>query len=63
LGFFDEVEVAESLIPEPERSQFDLYAYELLDQPFAGGCAESWAVPQLASKPPGSASIIAVRHL
>src|SRR5689334_15492415 len=47
LGFFDRIDIAESLVPESERSQFDVYAYEFLDERFAGGRAEPWPVPQL----------------
>jgi hypothetical protein len=54
LGFFDELEVAESLVPESERSQFDIYGYELLDQRFVGGVIEAWPVPLLACTPAGS---------
>lgn len=54
LGFFDEADIAESLVPEPDRSHFDVYAYEFLDERFARGLAEPWIVPQLACKPPGS---------
>jgi len=53
LGFFDDVDIAESLVPEADRSQFDIYAYEFLDERFAGGLAEPWALPRLACKPPG----------
>lgn len=54
LGFFDDVDMAESLVPEPDQSQFDVYAYEFLDERFAGGVAEAWPVPRLACTPPGS---------
>jgi hypothetical protein len=54
LGFFDDVDIAESLVPEPDRSQFDVYAYEFLDERFAGGLAEPWTVPQLVCTPPGN---------
>lgn len=53
LGFFDYVDTAESLVPEAERSRFDVYAYEFLDERFAGGLAEPWTVPRLGCKPPG----------
>lgn len=53
LGFFDDAETAQSLVPEPERSHFDVYGYEFLDERFDGGVAESWPVPQLACEPPG----------
>jgi hypothetical protein len=54
LGFFDDADIAESLVAAPERSHFDVYGYEFLDERFTGGVTESWAVPQLACKPPGS---------
>lgn len=53
LGFFDQVDIAESVVPESERAHFDVYAYEFLDERFAGGLAEPWLVPALACKPPG----------
>jgi hypothetical protein len=53
LGFFDDVDIAECLVPEPERLQFDIHAYEFLDERFAGGLAERWTVPPLSCKPPG----------
>jgi hypothetical protein len=54
LGFFDDVDIAESLVPESDRSKFDVDAYELLDERFVGGLAEPWAAPPLLCKPPGS---------
>jgi hypothetical protein len=54
LGFFDDVGIAEGLIPESDRAQFDIDAYEFLDQRFDGGLAEPWRVPRLGCKPPGS---------
>jgi hypothetical protein len=54
LGFFDDIDTAESIVPEPDRSQFDLHAHEFLDERFAGGLAELWAIPPLACKRPGS---------
>lgn len=54
LGFFDTVDIAESLVPEPYRSQFDIDAYEFLGERFAGGLAEPWTVPKLICNPPGS---------
>lgn len=54
LGFFDDVGTAESLVPEADRSQFEVYAYELLDERFDRGTAERWTVPPLACKSPGS---------
>jgi hypothetical protein len=53
LGFFDDVDIVESLIPEPDRSQFDVYAYEFFDERFVRGVAEPWTLPQLACKRPG----------
>ena len=53
LGFFDDVDTAESLVPGSDRSQFEVYAYDLLDERFDGGIAEPWTVPALACKPPG----------
>jgi hypothetical protein len=52
LGFFDDVDSAEAVVPEAARSQFELYAYEVSDERFAGGIAEPWAVPSLACEPP-----------
>jgi len=54
LGFFDDVGLAEAVVPEPDRSQFQIYAYEFLGERFAGGLAEAWTVPSLACTPPGS---------
>lgn len=54
LGFFDDVDAAESVVPESDQSQFDVYAYEFLDERFVAGIAESWTVPPLACKLPGS---------
>jgi hypothetical protein len=54
LGFFDDVGLAESVIPESARSQFDIYAYEFLDERFAGGLVEAWAMPPLDCSPPGA---------
>jgi hypothetical protein len=56
LGFFDDVGLAESVIPEPEQSQsqFDIYAYEFLDERFACGLVEAWLMPPLDCSPPGS---------
>jgi hypothetical protein len=54
LGFFDDVALAEAVVPESERSQFQVYAYEFLDERFAGGLAEPWTVPPLSCKLPGS---------
>jgi hypothetical protein len=54
LGFFDDVDVAESVVPESDRSQFEIYAYEFLDERFAEGLAEPWTVPRVACKTPGS---------
>jgi hypothetical protein len=51
LGFFADVDIAESIVPESERSQFDVYAYEFLDERFAGGLTEPWTVPPLTCKP------------
>jgi hypothetical protein len=54
LGFFDNVEAAEAVVPESDQSQFDVYAYEFLDERFVGGIAEPWTVPPLACRLPGS---------
>jgi len=54
LGFFDDVAIAESLVPESDRSKFDVYAYEFLDERFVEGLAEPWAAPPLPCGPPGS---------
>ncbi len=54
LGFFGDVDIAESIVPESERSHFDVYAYEFLDERFAEGLAEAWTVPPLTCRPPGS---------
>ena len=54
LGFFDDVDLAEAVVPEQERSLFDIYAYEFLDTRFALGRSESWKVPRLNCKPVGS---------
>jgi len=54
LGFFDDVDIAESVVPVSDRSQFEVYAYEFLDQRFDGGIASPWILPPLACKPPGS---------
>jgi len=45
LGFFDDVDTAESLVPGSDRSQFAVYAYDLLDERFEGGIAEPCTVP------------------
>lgn len=50
LGFFDDVDAAEAVVPEAERSQFELYAYEFLDERFASGLAEPWPMPPLVCK-------------
>jgi hypothetical protein len=52
LGFFDDVDLAEALIPEADHGQFDVHAYEFLDERFTGGLAEPWAVPRLLCKSP-----------
>lgn len=52
LGFFDDVHIAESIVPVSERSQFEVYAYEFLDQRFDEGRAEPWTLPPLTCKPP-----------
>jgi hypothetical protein len=54
LGFFDDVDLAESLIPESDRLQFQVRAYAFLDERFAGGAPEPWTLPLLACKAPGS---------
>jgi hypothetical protein len=54
LGFFDELGLAESVIPEADRSQFDIYAYEFHDERFARGLVEAWAMPPLDCQPPGA---------
>ena len=54
LGFFDDVDSAEAVVPQPDSSQFEIDAYEFLDERFEGGLAQPWTVPQLACEPPGS---------
>jgi hypothetical protein len=51
LGFFDDVDAAESVVPEFDQAQFDVYAHEFLDERFVGGIAEPWSVPPLGCKP------------
>lgn len=54
LDFFDDVDAAESVVPESDQSQFNVYAYEFLDERFVRGLAEPWTVPPLACKLPDS---------
>jgi hypothetical protein len=54
LGFFDEIGVAESVVPAAEWSQFDLYGYAFLGECFIDGLAEQWAPPVLACSGPNS---------
>jgi len=54
LGFFDEVALAESVVPSADRSQFDLYAYSFLDERFVDGLVEQWKPPELAGSGPES---------
>jgi hypothetical protein len=53
-GFFDEVALAESVVPAADRSQFDLYAYSFLDERFVDGLVEPWKPPELAGSGPAS---------
>lgn len=52
-AFFDGIDLAESLVPQSDRSQFDVYAYEFYDERFTEGLAEPWTGPRLACKAPG----------
>jgi hypothetical protein len=56
LGFFDDVEIAESVVPVSDRSQFEVYAYELLDQRFDGGIASPWSCLRWLATPRVAAS-------
>lgn len=54
LGFFDEVDLAESVVPEPDLLQFEIRAYAFWDERFADGIPEPCTILTLACKAPGS---------
>lgn len=53
LGFLSDVGTADRLIPEDQRSEFDVYGYSVLDECFENGVGEPWNVPPLDCAAPG----------
>jgi hypothetical protein len=53
LGFYDTVELAQSVIPEAELAAYDLFAYRFSPHVFQGGRAAPWTIPELRCAPPG----------
>ena len=53
LGFYDTVQLAESVIPEAEAAAYEVFGYRFSRQLFQDGRAAPWAVPELPCAPPG----------